>query len=97
MKWERDGSPVEWDSNMEGALRVSRVEPSLAGSYTCTVTGPHGEIARRELQLVVSSKLNFIYLQLHFYPSTADLILLEEKRKYLLSFSIWTVKSTSYC
>ncbi|XP_061709196.1 cell adhesion molecule Dscam2 isoform X4 [Cydia pomonella] len=55
VKWERDGSPVEWDSNMEGALRVSRVEPSQAGAYMCTVTGPHGEIARRELQLVVSN------------------------------------------
>ncbi|XP_073957210.1 cell adhesion molecule Dscam2-like [Choristoneura fumiferana] len=55
VKWERDGSAVEWDSNMEGALRVSRVEPALAGAYTCTVTGPHGEIARRELQLVVSN------------------------------------------
>lgn len=56
VKWERDGSPVEWDSNIDGALKVARVEPTHAGAYTCAVMGPHGEIARRELQLVVSSK-----------------------------------------
>ncbi|KAH9634765.1 hypothetical protein HF086_013625 [Spodoptera exigua] len=55
VKWERDGNPVEWDSSIDGALKVSRVEPSYAGAYTCAVMGPHGEIARRELQLVVSN------------------------------------------
>ncbi|XP_012543882.3 cell adhesion molecule Dscam2 isoform X1 [Bombyx mori] len=55
VKWERDGSPVEWESNIDGGLKVSRVEASHAGAYTCAVTGPHGEIARRELQLVVSN------------------------------------------
>ncbi|XP_013133341.1 PREDICTED: Down syndrome cell adhesion molecule-like protein Dscam2 [Papilio polytes] len=55
VKWERDGSQVEWDGNAEGALRLARVEPSHAGAYACAVSGPHGEIARRELQLVVSN------------------------------------------
>ncbi|CAH2050967.1 unnamed protein product, partial [Iphiclides podalirius] len=55
VKWERDGNQVEWDGNVEGALRLARVESSHAGAYTCAVTGPHGEIARRELQLVVSN------------------------------------------
>ncbi|XP_072938511.1 cell adhesion molecule Dscam1-like isoform X2 [Epargyreus clarus] len=55
VKWERDGSQLEWDNNVDGALRLSRVESSHAGAYTCAVMGPHGEIARRELQLVVSN------------------------------------------
>ncbi|CAK1540390.1 unnamed protein product [Leptosia nina] len=55
VKWERDGNQVDWDNSVTGALRVSRVEASHGGAYTCTVTGPHGEIARRELQLVVSN------------------------------------------
>ncbi|KAI5636739.1 immunoglobulin i-set domain-containing protein [Phthorimaea operculella] len=55
VKWERDGSPVEWDSSNDGALRVLRVEPTHAGSYTCVVMGPHGEMARRDLQLIVSN------------------------------------------
>ncbi|KOB72718.1 Down syndrome cell adhesion molecule-like protein, partial [Operophtera brumata] len=55
VKWERDGSPVEWDSSIDGALRVTRVDPSQAGAYSCSVMGPHGEIAKRELQLVVSN------------------------------------------
>ncbi|XP_041974799.1 Down syndrome cell adhesion molecule-like protein Dscam2 isoform X2 [Aricia agestis] len=53
--WERDGSQVEWDNNVDGALRITKVESSNAGAYTCTVMGPHGEIARRELQLIVSN------------------------------------------
>ncbi|XP_047520750.1 Down syndrome cell adhesion molecule-like protein Dscam2 isoform X2 [Pieris napi] len=55
VKWERDGNQVEWDSSVTGALRVARVEASHGGAYTCAVTGPHGELARRELQLVVSN------------------------------------------
>ncbi|XP_059046951.1 cell adhesion molecule Dscam2-like [Achroia grisella] len=55
VKWHRDGQPVEWDSSVDGALRVARVEPSHAGTYTCLVMGAHGETARRELQLVVSN------------------------------------------
>ncbi|KAL0901060.1 hypothetical protein ABMA27_006383 [Loxostege sticticalis] len=55
VKWERDGNPVEWDSSIDGALRISRVDPSHAGSYSCAVMGSHGEIARRDLQLVVSN------------------------------------------
>ncbi|XP_049878899.1 Down syndrome cell adhesion molecule-like protein Dscam2 [Pectinophora gossypiella] len=55
VKWERDGSSVEWDSGTDGALRIQRVEPTHAGAYTCVVTGPHGEMARRELQLIVSN------------------------------------------
>ncbi|XP_028160475.1 Down syndrome cell adhesion molecule homolog [Ostrinia furnacalis] len=55
VKWERDGSPVEWDGSGDGALRLARVEPSHAGSYSCAVMGSHGEIARRDLQLVVSN------------------------------------------
>ena len=67
VKWERDGNPVEWDSSIDGALKVSRVEPSYAGAYTCAVMGPHGEIARRELQLVVSSELFlFKYFSTYF-------------------------------
>lgn len=62
VKWERDGNTVEWDNSIDGALRVLRVEPSHAGAYTCAVMGPHGEIARRELQLVVSSKFNNLLL-----------------------------------
>ncbi|XP_026317870.1 Down syndrome cell adhesion molecule-like protein Dscam2 isoform X2 [Hyposmocoma kahamanoa] len=55
VKWERNGSPVEWESNSDGALRVTRVEPSHAGAYTCVVMGPHGEMAKKELQLFVSN------------------------------------------
>ncbi|XP_052750184.1 cell adhesion molecule Dscam2 isoform X2 [Galleria mellonella] len=55
VKWHRDGKPVEWDSSVDGALRVARVDPSHAGTYTCLVMGAHGETARRELQLVVSN------------------------------------------
>lgn len=59
VKWERNGSPVEWERNNDGALRVTRVEPSHAGAYTCVVMGPHGEMAKKELQLFVSSKYNY--------------------------------------
>ncbi|CAG4953674.1 unnamed protein product [Colias eurytheme] len=57
VKWERDGKQVEWDGGggAGGALRVARVEAAHGGAYTCTAAGPHGEIARRELQLVVSN------------------------------------------
>lgn len=58
VKWEREGSPIDWDNSIDGALRVTKVEPSQAGAYSCSVMGPHGEIAKRELQLVVSSKLD---------------------------------------
>ncbi|CAG9581989.1 unnamed protein product, partial [Danaus chrysippus] len=57
VRWERDGSQLEWEGGTggEGALRISRVEASSAGAYTCSAVGPHGEIARRELQLIVSN------------------------------------------
>lgn len=38
---------------------MTRVDPSQAGAYSCSVMGPHGEIAKRELQLVVSSTCDF--------------------------------------
>ncbi|KAL4705617.1 hypothetical protein ACJJTC_018739 [Scirpophaga incertulas] len=55
VKWERDGTGIEWDNSIDGALRITRVDPSHAGSYSCAVMGSHGEIARRDLQLVVSN------------------------------------------
>ncbi|KAG7310295.1 hypothetical protein JYU34_003050 [Plutella xylostella] len=55
VKWERDGSPVEWDGGGEGTLRLSRVEAAHGGTYSCAVAGPHGEIARRDLQLIISN------------------------------------------
>ncbi|XP_053609899.1 cell adhesion molecule Dscam1-like isoform X1 [Plodia interpunctella] len=55
VKWQRNGNPIEWDNSIDGALRISRVDPSHAGEYTCMVMGSHGEIARKELQLVVSN------------------------------------------
>lgn len=67
VRWERDGNQLEWEGGsspigagaagvgVTGALRIARVEASSAGAYTCSAVGPHGEIARRELQLIVSS------------------------------------------
>ncbi|CAH0405117.1 unnamed protein product [Chilo suppressalis] len=55
VKWERDGSPIAWDNSIDGALRIPRVDSSHAGTYNCAVMGSHGEIARRDLQLVVSN------------------------------------------
>ncbi|VVC95270.1 unnamed protein product [Leptidea sinapis] len=36
VKWERDGSQVEWGGGISGALRVARVEAAHGGAYTCT-------------------------------------------------------------
>ncbi|XP_045780750.1 Down syndrome cell adhesion molecule-like protein Dscam2 [Maniola jurtina] len=57
VRWERDGNQLEWEGSGsgEGALRIARVEAASAGAYTCSAIGPHGEIARRELQLIVSN------------------------------------------
>ena len=65
VRWERDGNQLEWEATggtgansvvgVSGALRLARVEAGSAGAYTCSAVGPHGEIARRELQLIVSS------------------------------------------
>ncbi|CAH2101996.1 unnamed protein product [Euphydryas editha] len=67
VRWERDGNQLEWEGGsssvgtstvgvgLTGALRIARVEASNAGAYTCSAVGPHGEIARRELQLIVSN------------------------------------------
>ncbi|XP_052738049.1 cell adhesion molecule Dscam2-like [Bicyclus anynana] len=59
VRWERDGSQLEWEGSAsgEGALRIARVEAASAGAYTCSAVGPHGEIARRELQLIVSTRV----------------------------------------
>ncbi|CAH0727689.1 unnamed protein product, partial [Brenthis ino] len=70
VRWERDGNQLEWEGasgstgtgtgtstgvGVSGALRLARVEAGSAGAYTCSAVGPHGEIARRELQLIVSN------------------------------------------
>lgn len=77
VRWERDGNPVEWDSGNEGALRIPKVDASHAGSYTCTVTGPNREIARRELQLIVSSEYHLLIILNYF-------ILIYHSKKYSL-------------
>lgn len=39
-----------------GLLKISSLDPSTdAGSYTCSVATPSGELARREIQLIVNS------------------------------------------
>lgn len=59
VKWE--STSVKISSNPRyrqegGLLKISSLNPSTdAGSYTCSVATPSGELARREIQLIVNS------------------------------------------
>lgn len=61
-------SYVKWDSNHlkitsnprykqdGGLLKISQLDPTTdVGSFTCSVATPSGELARREIQLLVNS------------------------------------------
>ncbi|PSN48897.1 Down syndrome cell adhesion molecule-like protein Dscam2 [Blattella germanica] len=70
--WERRGQELPVDLRRSkgegGALIIGRVDPAVdAGSYTCTVRGNTGELARREIQLTVN---NPPVMEPFFFPSS---------------------------
>lgn len=61
ISWERRGQEVPVDLRRSrgegGSLTISRVDPAVdTGSYVCSVRGNSGELARREVQLMVNSE-----------------------------------------
>lgn len=68
VKWERQGVQLGADPrhgrDAQGGLRVWGVLAADAGAYTCSAGSPQGEMARRELQLMVLSELTSAYLML---------------------------------
>jgi Down syndrome cell adhesion protein len=60
VRWERHGQELPLDLRHRlgdgGSLTISRLDPSAdSGFYACFVTSREGEVARREIQLIVHS------------------------------------------
>ncbi|XP_044257604.1 Down syndrome cell adhesion molecule-like protein Dscam2 isoform X1 [Tribolium madens] len=60
VRWERHGQELPLDLRHrlgeEGSLTISRLDPTAdSGFYACFVTSRDGEVARREIQLIVNS------------------------------------------